>query len=72
MLSVYPGLPAGAARDGQTLDCVPGRSARDLHPINVCASFLLTEVVGYPAFLWALLAFQAAMSKVTRADEMIY
>jgi hypothetical protein len=40
-------------------------------PWMIYASFLLTEVVAYPAFLWALLAFQAALSNPCRRNDLL-
>ena len=38
-------------------------------PWIVYACFLLTEVVGYPTFLWAMLAFQATCSRPSRRND---
>jgi hypothetical protein len=40
-------------------------------PWMLYASFLLTEVVGYPAFLWALLAFQTAIGNPCRRNDLL-
>jgi hypothetical protein len=40
-------------------------------PWLVLASFLLTEVVAYPVFLWAMLAGQRALANPTRANDGI-
>jgi hypothetical protein len=40
-------------------------------PWIVYSSFLLTEVVGYPAFLWAVLAVQAAIVVPSRRHDLI-
>src|SRR5438128_5700589 len=40
-------------------------------PWIVLSSFLLTEVAGYPAFLWALLAMQRAVAVPSRRNDAI-
>ena len=40
-------------------------------PWIVLSSFLLTEVVGYPAFLWAVLAIQAAIASPSRRNDVL-
>jgi hypothetical protein len=40
-------------------------------PWMLYASFLLTEVVAYPVFLWSLLAFQAALSNPCRRNDLL-
>jgi len=40
-------------------------------PWIVLSSFLLTEVVGYPAFLWAVLAMQAAIASPSRRNDVL-
>jgi len=40
-------------------------------PWMIYASFLLTEVVGYPAFLWALLAMQASICTPSRRNDVL-
>jgi hypothetical protein len=40
-------------------------------PWIVVASFLLTEVAGYPAFLWAVLAMQAATASPSRRNDVL-
>jgi hypothetical protein len=40
-------------------------------PWIVFASFLLTEVVAYPAFLWAMLAFQRAVSAPSARRDLL-
>ncbi|MDP9286547.1 MAG: hypothetical protein M3P41_16555 [Actinomycetota bacterium] len=40
-------------------------------PWIVLSSFLLTEVAAYPAFLWALLAFQAATATPSARNDLL-
>ncbi|HWB23694.1 MAG TPA: hypothetical protein VG652_12510 [Gaiellaceae bacterium] len=40
-------------------------------PWLVYAPFLLTEVAAYPAFLWALLAFQSAIASPSRRNDVL-
>src|SRR5262245_10600618 len=40
-------------------------------PWIVLSSFLLTEVAGYPAFLWAVLAIQAAIASPSRRNDVL-
>jgi hypothetical protein len=40
-------------------------------PWIVLSSFLLTEVVGYPAFLWAMLALQRATAAPSRGNDLL-
>ncbi|MDX6539976.1 MAG: hypothetical protein QOI71_1586, partial [Gaiellales bacterium] len=40
-------------------------------PWIVLASFLLTEVAAYPAFLWAIVGFQAAVSKPSVRNDLL-
>ena len=40
-------------------------------PWIVLSSFLLTEVAAYPAFLWAMLAFQAALVAPSRRNDAL-
>jgi hypothetical protein len=40
-------------------------------PWIVLSSFLLTEVAGYPAFLWAMLALQAAIAAPSRRNDVL-
>ncbi len=40
-------------------------------PWIVLSSFLLTEVAGYPAFLWAVLALQLATSAPSRRNDVL-
>src|SRR6478672_5690944 len=40
-------------------------------PWITLSSFLLTEVVAYPAFLWALLAIQAAVARPSVAHDLL-
>ena len=40
-------------------------------PWIVVSSFLLTEVAGYPAFLWAMLAIQLAVAAPSRRNDVL-
>ena len=40
-------------------------------PWIVVSSFLLTEVAGYPAFLWAVLAIHAAVASPSRRNDVL-
>jgi hypothetical protein len=40
-------------------------------PWIALSSFLLTEVAGYPAFLWAVLAMQAAIASPSRRNDVL-